>query len=220
MYERKDRLLYFPEDMQPADIDNLLVDVEDAIREGDIEYAYELSLHATQLVPKNFEVWLARASLASSLDEKILCMNYLNELKPDHQDRYHFTFFVLKEILDRDPFLAYLEETENLYRVHNTERMVLSIPKKRSTITRYFHNEVDRLTAAKRYLILAIFGLLLAGIGTLIFAPLAVWEALNASQIMRSRAGQASSLITLAASGVIFLFGLFFSFIFILHLIG
>lgn len=220
MYERKDHLIYFPDEMRPADIDDLLVDVEDAIRRGDVEYAYKLSSRATQVVPENFEVWLARANLAPSLDEKILCMNRLNELEPDQQDRHHFTFFALNEILDRDPFLAYLEETEDLYRVHNAEYKVLSIPKKRSATRRFSHDGVERLAAAKRYLLLAIFGLLLAGIGTLIFAPLAAWQAWEAGQTTRSRTGQVRSLIIMTASSIVFLLGLFFGFIFTLHLIG
>jgi hypothetical protein len=220
VHERKDRSIYFPDEMRPADVENLLVDVEDAIRGGNIQYAYELSLRATQAIPENFEVWLMRARLAPSFEERILCMNRLNELAPDHQDRHNFTFFALKEVLDRDPFLAYLEETEDLYRVHNAERKVLSIAKKRSVTARFPDDEADRLTTAKRYLILSIIGLLLAGIGTLIFAPLAAWKAFDAGQTIRSRAGQVSSLIILAVSSMIFLIGLIFSFIFFLHLTG
>lgn len=116
---------------------DLLARSEKAIRERNNESGYRLSVQATQLAPDNIEAWLLRATLAPSLNERIICVNRLSELAPDYQDRYNVAFFALKELLDKDPFLAYLKETDELYRVVNADRVILSIPKKRAPVEAY-----------------------------------------------------------------------------------
>src|SRR5689334_24892268 len=118
-------------------VDEILSEAQQALRKGLIHDAYALSLQATQVEPKNGEAWLLRAGLATSLEEKVLCINRMNELGVRYEDKHHLAFFALKEVLARDPFLAYAEETEELYRVHNAERTMLSIPKKRSITAVY-----------------------------------------------------------------------------------
>ncbi len=113
-------------------LNQLLSDSEKAIREGNKQKAYDLSLQATKVAPENLEAWFLRASLAPSLEERLFCVNCLNELSPDRQDKHHVAFSAVKELLDRDPFLAYLEETEALYRVINKSNQVVVIPKKRA----------------------------------------------------------------------------------------
>jgi hypothetical protein len=205
---------------QITSVDDLLTDVEDAIRNGNGEYAYALCLQAVQAEPENMDAWALCASLAPSLEERMQCVNHMNELEPDHQDRHSVAFFALKELLDRDPFLAYREETQEIYRVINVDDVVLSIPKKRSVTIPYPGERMDKLAIAQRWLILAILGLLLAGIGTLIFAPLAAWTAVDAWQTSLSRPGQVGSIVVLVAASMIFIIGLFFSFLFALHVIG
>src|SRR5512141_1376434 len=105
---------------------------EKAIREGNRQRAYELSLQATKIAPENLEAWFLRATLAPSLEERLFCVNCLNEMSPDRQDKHHVAFAAVKELLDKDPFLAYLEETEALYRVINKNNQVVVIPKRRA----------------------------------------------------------------------------------------
>jgi len=220
VYEKKNHERYLTDTEPIMSVNELLADAEKAIRDGDGRYAYELSLQATQAAPENLDAWFLRASLAPSMEERILCINRLNELEPDHQDKHNVAFFTLKELLDHDPFLAYLEETDGLYRVFNADRMVLSIPKRRSVTTLYPDDQINKLTAARRWLMLAIFGLLLAGIGTVIFAPIAAWTAINAGQSIRSRSGRVNSTVMLFAAMTLFVIGLIFSLLFIMHLIG
>lgn len=205
---------------QDQRVDDLLSASERAIRVGNRQQAYELSLRATELAPSNIDAWFLRATLAPSLEERLICVNALNELGPDHHDRHHVAFYAVKELLDKEPFLAYLEETDALYRVLNKSRMVVSVPKKRAVDYTAISERSGPLKAAYRLLMMALFGLLLAGVGTLIFAPLAVLAALGAGPALRSRTERVSATVLVILSGVLFLFGFFFGYLFLIHWIG
>lgn len=201
-------------------INQLLSESEKAIREGNKQKAYELSLQATKVAPESLEAWFLRASLAASLEERLFCVNCLNELNPDRQDKHHIAFSAVKELLDRDPFLAYLEETEALYRVINKNNQVVVIPKKRAPVNPSPPEQTGPLKPAYRLLVMAMFGLLLAGVGTLIFAPLAALAALGAGSSLRSHAERVSSMVILIIASLLFLLGLAFAILFVLHLVG
>lgn len=220
MYVQKNHETYLGDTKPNQSVTDLLFESEKAIREGNSQYAYELSLQATQASPENLDAWLLRATLAPSLEERIICVNHLNELMPDHQDKHHVAFFAIKELLDKNPFLAYLEETEELYRVLNADHMVLAIPKKRAAVNSSSSEQVSPLKAANGWLFMAILGLMLAGIGTLLFAPLAALAALQAGPSSQSRSDRVSSTVIFLLAMVLFLVGALFTFLFVLHVIG
>lgn len=219
MYVQKNGVKTFDTELDQK-VNELLSESEKAIREGNRQRAYDLSLQATEVAPDNIDAWFLRATLAPSLEERLICVNCLNELSPDHQDRHHVAFFAVKELLDKDPFLAYLEETEALYRVINKNHMVLTVPKKRALDNTAPSERPRPLKAAYRLLMLAILGLLLAGIGTLVFAPLATLAALGAGSALRSRSERVSATVILILSILLFLIGAIFGTLFVLHLIG
>lgn len=202
-------------------VKDLLDQSEKAIQAGDSKRAYDLSLRATQSAPQSIEAWLLRATLAPTPEERITCVNRLNELAPDYQDRYNVAFFALKELLDRNPFLAYLEETEELYRAINGDH-VLTIPKKRAAVNSspLEQNAPSPFRPAYRWLTLALVGLLFAGIGTVIFAPLAAFAAISAQRTVASRSGRVRSTIVLILSFLLFMIGVIFSLLFMLHWLG
>jgi hypothetical protein len=202
-------------------VEDILYEAQQALRKGLVHDAYALSLQATQADPENAQAWLLRAGLATSWEEKTLCVNRMNELGVRQHDSHHLAFFALKETLERDPFLAYAEETQELYRVRNAERTLLSIPKERSITTVYPPEEkTDPLTLAHRLLLFAILGLMLAGLGTLIFAPLAAWSALAGARSAHNRSLHIDSLVVLFSAAGLFMIGIFFSVLLIMHWIG
>jgi hypothetical protein len=203
-------------------VTDLLAESEKAIREGNSQYAYDLSLQATQIAPENVEAWLLRATMAPTLEERLTCVNHLNELAPGYQDRYNVAFFALKELLDKNPFLAYLEETDELYRVINADRVVLSIPKKRAPVDPYppENPPATPLRAGYRWLAISLVGLLLAGIGTVVFAPLAALAALRAQESAQSRSERVSSTVILMVAFGLFIIGFLLSLLFLLHWFG
>jgi hypothetical protein len=210
-------------DREPSrPVRDLLDESEQAVREGNSQHAYRLSVQATQAAPDNLEAWLLRATLAPSLNERIICVNHLNELAPGYQDRYNVAFFALKDLLDQDPFLAYLEETDDLYRVINSDRVVLSIPKKRAPVVSYPPEEPKPgpLRAAYRWLAMSIAGLLLAGLGTVVFAPLAALAAIRAQHSLHSHPERLRAAVVLILSFGLFVLGFLFSILFVLHWLG
>lgn len=208
-------------DHEPSQaLTRILAKVEEAIRDRKRNLAYELSLQATQVAPNDPYVWFLRASLAPSLEERVISVNRLNELDPDFKDQHHVVFFTLQELLESDPYLAYLEESEELYRVLRSDRRVLSIPKKRSPASPPPHERKDELKAAQRWLGFALIGLLFSGLLTLIFAPLAGWSAIQTSQSTGNHAVQVRSAVMVFSSVVLFVIGLFFSFLLVLHVTG
>jgi hypothetical protein len=201
---------------------DLLAESEKAIQEQKPRRAYDLAVQATQAVPQSIEAWLLRATLAPSVEERITSVNRLNELAPGYQDKYNLAFYALKELLDKAPFLRYLEETDELYRVINAEHMVLSIPKKRAPVNAPLPDQSEPvpLKVAYRWLTMAIMGLLLAGIGTVIFAPLAALAAVRAHEAVPSHAERVKSTVVLIVASVLFMIGVLFSILFILHWLG
>lgn len=203
-----------------TDVETILAEIENSMRNTGGKDAYELSLRATQLAPDNVEAWLLRATLAPSLEERLVCVNRLNELGADSQDRHNIAFFTLKELLDKNPFLAYLEETENLYRVMNANHMVLSIPKKRLPDLSTRSERSSRLTNAYRLLMMALIGLMAAGLGTLLFAPLAALSAIRIGTSSESQAERLRSTIVFVLALILFVIGSIFSVLFVLHVRG
>src|SRR5436190_17894045 len=175
MFKGRNQMNYQVNTNPPVVSENWLSEAESAIRAGNSQRAYELSVKATQVEPNNPDAWYLRGSLAGGLEERVLCTNKLNELTPDHRDHHSLAFFALKDFLDRDPFLAYRGETPQLYHVANEDGMILSIPKRRTETIPYPDRPPGRLTVAYNWLTFAIVGLMLAGLGTLMFAPLAAW---------------------------------------------
>ena len=217
MYEKNNRNSDVTKAQPIPNVDAILGEIENSIRNKDKRGAYELSLRATQLAPDNVEAWILRATVAPSLEERLVCVNRLNELGADSQDRHNIAFFTLKELLDKNPFLAYLEETENLYRVMNANHMVLSIPKKRLPDLSVTHYQSGPLIGAYRLLVMALIGLMAAGVGTLFFAPLAAITAVRIGVSSQSQAERLRSTIVFALALLLFVIGAVFSVLFVLH---
>ena len=202
-------------------VTDLLAESEKAIRAGNSKKAYQLSVQATEVAPQSLQAWLLRATLAPTLEDRLFCVNRLNELAPGYQDRYNVAFFALKELLDKNPYLAYLEETDELYRVASTDR-VLTVPKKRAPVETYPPEKPRSgpLPSAYRWLNVAILGLLVGGVGAVIFAPLAVMAAFRAQQSVQSQGEQVSSVVVLFVAFGLFVIGVLFSLLFLLHWLG
>ena len=223
--------VYVPKQNKPENvlIDNkanpgvtdLLAESEKAIRAGNSQKAYQRSVQATEVAPQSLEAWLLRATLAPTLEDRLVCVNRLNELAPGYQDRYNVAFFALKELLDQNPYLAYLEETDELYRVASTDR-VLTVPKKRVPVEPYPPEKPHSgpLASAYRWLNIAILGLLAGGVGAVIFAPLAVMAAYRAHQSVQTQAEQVSSVVVLFMGFGLFVIGVLLSLLFLLHWAG
>ena len=201
-------------------IAELLLEIEKTNRGGNRQYAYQLSTQATRIAPENVEAWLWRLALASSLEERLACVNRLNELAPNYRDRNNLAYFTQKELLDQNPFLAYLEETDELYRVMTGNQTEVSIRKKRNADELAPPEQSGRVRAAYGWLVMAMVGLLSAGIGTILFAPLAGLSAILAGRRPSSHSDWVNAIVVLTLAIFLFLLGVSLFYLFWLHVSG
>jgi len=192
---------------------------QEALRLGERSRAYQLSLAATQSDPDNLKAWLVRAETAASLDEALACLNQANALDPTNPEARQKTYQTLQTLLKQDPFVLYLDETEDKYRVQSGEKINLIVPKDRSVPEPYPAKQPARVQLAYRWLWLALLGIIPAGLGAIIFAPLATFTALSINIGGTSRSNRIHSLMVIILSGALWLFGLLLGIILLVHLI-
>jgi hypothetical protein len=196
-----------------------LLEAQVAAKGEDRQRAYQLSLEATRIAPENLEAWLLCAETAPSIEEAVVYLNQANSLQPQDADAKQKTYQVVQKLLEQDPFLRYLDETIDLYHVRSGKQLSLAVPKGRSVPEPYPARRPARLQRAYRWLWMAFLGLLLAGIGALVFAPLAAASAIGLYIETSSKTNRIYSLVVLMLSASLWLFGLLISVILIIHVI-
>lgn len=206
--------------MQVTSVGRLLASADAYIKVGDRENAYLMSLEATQLEPDNIQAWMMRFKTALSSEEKLLCLGHFVRLDPDHPLAKRSTYNALLAQLHKDPFLAYIEETEKAYHVYSKDNLFLAIPKDRSLPETYPPRRSKPLLQAYRSLALAVLGLTVAGFGTLLFAPNAIRLAFSALFRPVERGDRRRAWMVIILSLLLVAIALFFGWLFLAHLIG
>lgn len=206
--------------MRLTPVDSMLASADAYLKAGDRENAYLMSLEATQLEPNNIHAWMMRFKTALSREEKLLCLGHFVRLDPDHPLAKRSTYNALLDQLHQDPFLAYIEETEKAYHVHSKDNLFLAIPKDRSLPETYPPKRSPPLARAYRWLALAVFGLAVAGLFTLLFAPMAIFTAGNALIRPQRRGDRRRAVMIILLSLVLLAIAAFFGWLFLAHFIG
>lgn len=197
----------------------LLSSANASLQAGDRENAYLMSLEATRREPENIETWLLRYHSAPSREEKLLCLSQVVRLTPDHPLAKQNMYTTLWAKLKTDPFLAYIEETDQLYFVRGTDYQSLAVPKDRSIPQIYPPVRPKPLARAYKILGFAFLGLALAGLGTLLLAPVAVWLAFGAMTGPLKLPDRRRAWIVIFLSGLLLVVGLLLGFLFLTHFI-
>jgi hypothetical protein len=125
----------------------------------------------------------------------------------------------LKLYLERDPFLRYLEETEGLYHALTGEGQVVIVPKDRAVSPPYPAPERTSLERAFRWLTYSLLGLPLAGLVTLVCAPVAVAFALRAGEQPLNKHRRRRANAALVYASILWMIGFVLGFLFLLHVI-
>lgn len=125
---------------------------------------------------------------------------------------------MVQQLLAQDPFLLYLSETDDRYHVRHGAGLDLVVSKDRSLPEPYPAERPVMLQKAYRWIWMACLGLLLAGLGAMVFATLAAAAALTANFQTISRADRIRSLVVLLLSGGLWLGGLLLGAILLVHL--
>jgi hypothetical protein len=138
---------------------------------------------------------------------------------PTHPLARQRMYHALQRLLQRDAFLAYVDENEGVYQVHTASGQSLVVPKDRAISLPYPPKQRSLLQWAYRWLGWALLGLLPAGLGTLVCAPVAAILALLAWQRPLDQADIIRSIIIMLSAAVLWFGALPLYIILVLHLI-
>jgi hypothetical protein len=175
-----------------------LEEAKEALRRGDRQAAYQLCVEATHLAPRNVDAWILRGRTADALEETLACMSRSLALDPKHKIARWGLYTSMQQMLERDGFLAYVAETDAFYNIRTGTGLPLTVPKERAQAEPFPPRRPAALQRAYRWLGLGFLALPLAGIGTVLFAPLAGLEALRSFSETKSRADRARARVVLA----------------------
>jgi hypothetical protein len=160
-------------------VSRLLVEAERSAQQGEREKAYQTSLEATSIAPDEPIAWYLRSQSAPSHEERLMCLSRAYSLEPARVETQAELRLAVQELLKKEPFLAYVYETPELYQVRSGRDLLINIPKNRAYETPYLKREPGLAKPAYRWLNLALLGLLLGGIGAILLAPIAVFQVLR-----------------------------------------
>jgi hypothetical protein len=162
-----------------TEVSQLLEDVGQLAQQGKREKAYEISLRVTSVAPDEPRGWYLRSQNAPSTEEQLMCLSRaysLDSNDPQTQKELHNAVHTL---LKQEPFLAYVHETEEFYQVRSGRDLLINIPKNRTFEIPYLKKAPGPATPAFRWLSLSLLALFLGGVGAVLFAPIAAFQALR-----------------------------------------
>ena len=162
-----------------TEISQLLEEVEQLAQQGKREKAYQLSLRATSLAPDEARAWYLRSQNASSTEEQLMCLSHAYSLDANDTQTRTELRHAIHTLLKQEPFLAYVYETEEFYQVRSGRDLLINIPKNRTFEIPYLKKAPGLAKPAFRWLSLSVLALFLGGVGAVLFAPIAAFQALR-----------------------------------------
>jgi hypothetical protein len=162
-----------------TEIYHLLEEAGKFAGQGRREEAYQSSLKATTIAPGEPRAWYLRAQNAPSTEEQLMCLSHAYSLDPNDPEAKKELRRVVHTLLKQEPFLAYVYETEQFYQVRSGRDLLINIPKDRTFETPYLKKKPGLAQPAFRWLSFAMIALFLGGVGAVLFAPIAAFQALR-----------------------------------------
>ncbi len=162
--------------------------------------------------------------------ERLDCLNREHQDRPGDPLVREQIYQEVKEVVDHDPYLEYHAENTSAYRVIDRAQQVLIVPKERARPEPYPVNRPVPVRMAYRYLMFAAIGLVLSGLGALLFAPLAARAAVRALNDRSLNTNPAASAVdyadrvrarvVLALAFLLFIAGLALTYLLWVHIRG
>jgi hypothetical protein len=206
----------------PMDSSSILPDlpvVQDALRRGDRSRAHQICVSLTVENPENQQAWLGLAATAESLEEKITALNHLLELNPEHAAARQILYETMQELLYKDPFLAYQGETNIFYKIRTPAKFQFIYPKDRAAIEPFPPTVPPPTGEAFRWLRWSVIGLIPAGLGSLVCAPMAVIASVKLLRRDPNLIDHRRAWVVIWIATVLWLFGLMLILILSLHMV-
>jgi hypothetical protein len=196
---------FFMQKKLQSAVSQLLEEVGQLTRQGKREEAYQASLRATNRMPDEPLAWFVRSQAASSTEEKLMCLSRAYALDPNYAATKKELRSVMQSLLKQEPFLAYVYETEDFYQVRSGRDLLVNIPKNRAYETPYLKKGPGLTRPAFRWLSFALLAFVLGGVGAVLLAPIAAFQALRLQASVPERADRVRLLIVLILSVLIWL---------------
>ena len=188
-----------------TEVSQLLEEVGQLTQQGEREKAYQSSLRATSLAPDEPRAWYLRSQAASSTEEQLMCLSRAYSLDPSLSDTKKELRSAVQALLKQEPFLAYVHETDEFYQVRSGRDLLINIPKNRNSETPYLKKAPGLTRPAFRWLSLSLIALFLGGVGAVLLAPVAAFQALRLQATPVSQADRVRLWIVLILSMIIWL---------------
>ncbi len=204
---------------QPQGVQAFLINAQQLYTQGKTAQAYRQALEATKLSPNELNAWFWRAATAPSLEERLMCLSRVFALDPHFDPAKPHLYNAMQDLLHREPFLGYLDETTDLYRVKSGLELYLNVPKSRAVPEPYPAPQSDALRSIHQVLLLAAISLLLGGFIAIFLAPLAGLKAILLLTKTQSYRDQGRAMVALAVASLIWLASFPITWLFILHVV-
>src|SRR5512134_2520727 len=91
--------------------ERLLARAKEAVVSRDWDEAYRLSKQVTRVNPHEPEGWMLRFRTSRKEEDQVFCLSKACQLAPDHPRVIAWMNKTMWRELERDPFLAYMDET-------------------------------------------------------------------------------------------------------------
>lgn len=203
----------------PVQVSQLLEEAERSAQQGQREQAYQASLRATTMAPDAPRAWYLRARNAPSHEEQLMCLSRAYALDTNRFEAKTELRTAIQELLKKEPFLAYVYETHELYQVRSGRDLLINIPKNRTYETPYLRRTPGPVEASYRWLYLSLLGLLLGGVGAVLLAPIAVFQVLRLQSMPLSKADRVRGWIIFTFSIAIWLLSIPISWLLLIRLL-
>ena len=188
-----------------TEVSQLLEEAGKYAQQGKREKAYQASLKATGLAPDEPEAWRMRAQNALSNEERLMCLSRAYSLSPNALEIKQELQTSVHTLLKQEPFLAYVYETKEFYQVRSGRDLLVNVPKDRNYEVPYLKKKPGLAQPAFRWLSYSLIALFLGGVGAVLFAPIAAFQALRLQSSAPSEAERVRLLIVFILAVIIWL---------------
>lgn len=162
---------------------------------------------------------LRLADPSETLEESVTALNQVLELNPENIEARQTLYETMQQILRKDAFLAYEGETDVIYKVRTFEEFQFIHPKDRAMAELFPPQNSPPARTAIHWLGWSVVGLIPAGLGTLITAPLAVIAAIKLLSQPVELIDHRRAWIVIGGAILLWLIALGFILILTLHLV-
>jgi hypothetical protein len=162
-----------------TEVSQLLEEAGQLAQQGKREKAYQISLRVTSVAPDEPRGWYLRSQNAASTEEQLMCLSHAYSLDSNDPQTNKELRNAVHNLLKQEPFLAYVHETEEFYQVRSGRDLLINIPKSRAFEIPYLKKAPGPARPAFRWLSLSLLALFLGGVGAVLFAPIAAFQALR-----------------------------------------